>query len=268
LEILTPLMARDFIQVMGGWTPENGYAQMNTSLLYKKFLLALFGILGRKEDVKTLKLNTKEIRYENKFKVDIPTEQILKLIEVTLADKRKNARYKPQLAFGWSIMSFDGLRPGEALGLYYSDIDYEKRQVNLVRHPNERYFPKATKVGDAPTPIPLNDFSFHLLKNFTNETDNRQERILPVSYTTLRHRFIRHAKKAEMKDKEGNKLTPHKLRHAFAQIWRRGKGDLQILKEVMRHSDIRITMLYSEPTTGEIEDEFEKVINVPIKEVS
>jgi hypothetical protein len=49
---------------------------------------------------------------------------------------------------------------------------------------------------------------------------------------------------------------------ARAHLWRSNKGDLQMLKEVMRHSDIRITMIYSTPSTGEINSEFEKTINV------
>jgi hypothetical protein len=45
-------------------------------------------------------------------------------------------------------MSFDGLRPSEALGTYFSDIDVADKKITLVRHQNERYFPKATKVSD------------------------------------------------------------------------------------------------------------------------
>ncbi|MFX1562423.1 MAG: tyrosine-type recombinase/integrase [Promethearchaeota archaeon] len=265
LETLTPLLVKDFIQQMGKWKPNKGYAEMNTAALYKKFILAFFGSVGRRDDIKWIKANLKEVKFVSKFKVDIPTEEILRLIDVTLNDKRKNASYKPHLAFGWSIMAFDGFRPSEALGLYYTDIDWETSQVSLVRHPKEKYFPKTMKVGDPAISIPLNELSMSLL-NFTTKFD-RQERIIPVSYTTLRRRFIRYAKMAEVKDREGNKLTPHKLRHVFGHLWRRNKGDLQVLKEVMRHSDIRITMIYSAPSSGEIEDEFEKTINLQIKEV-
>lgn len=86
------------------------------------------------------------------------------------------------------------------------------------------------------------------------------KRILPIGYCTFKTRFYKYIKIAEVKDTEGNKITPHKMRHVFGHLWRNNDGDLQILKE-LRHSDIKITMLYSAPTNTEITSEFEKTIN-------
>jgi integrase len=258
LETLTPLSAKVFIQQMGKWSAEtNSYEAMNTAALYKKYLLAFFASLGKTDFVKWIKSNLKEVKFVSHFKVDIPTEEILRLIDTAFNDKRKNARYKKQIAFGISIMAFDGLRPAESLGLYYSDIDWVNKQVNIVRHPNEKYHPKAVKVGDPTVPIPLNEFSFHLLRTFTSEENDSDVRIIPVSYTTYRKRFLRYVNEAEVEDREGNKLTPHKMRHVFGHLWRNRGGDLQILKEIMRHSDIRITMGYSAPSKGEVNEAFE-----------
>lgn len=253
LETLKPLDMQDFIKQMGKWTPQEGYVQMNTAALYKKFLLAFFASLRMKEQIKDLKNITREVKFVSHFKVDIPTEQILKLIEVTAKEDR-------ELAFGFSLMAFDGLRPGEVLGLYFSDIIEESKIINLQRHEGERYFPKATKVGDPAVPIPLNDFSLELFTHIlrSNEVNKR---ILPMSYKTFRKRFYKYVNEAQVEDKEGNKVTPHKLRHVFGHLWRNRGGDLQVLKEVMRHSDIRITMIYSAPSSGEVKSEFEQIIN-------
>ena len=264
LETLTPLSAKVFIQQMGKWSPENNnYEEMNTAALYKKYLLSFFASLGKKEHGKWIKANLKEVKFVSHFKVDIPTEQILRLIDTAYNDKRVNAHYQQQIAFGISIMAFDGLRPAESLGLYYSDIDWENKQVNLVRHPNEKYHPKAVKVGDPAGPIPINDFSLSLLRSFTSEGEVNEpnKRIIPISYTTYRKRFLRYVKEAEVVDKEGNKVTPHKMRHVLGHLWRRQKGDLQVLKEILRHSDIRITMGYSAPSKGEVSSEFQATIN-------
>ena len=259
LDEMKSLHAKAFIQEMGGYDPKTShYEAMNSAVAYKRFMRALFNSLGRRDDSLWLRNNMKEVQPQNKFRVDIPTEQVLRLIEVTQDDKKHP--YSQEFALGWSLMAFDGLRPGEALGFYFGDIDLENKQINLQRHEGEKYFPKSTKVGDPATPIPLNDFSIYLFSLANKREPN--SRVIPVSYKTLRKWFYRYCEKAGVEDKEGNKVTLHKMRHVFGHLWRNNKGDLQVLKEVMRHSDIRITMIYSAPSTGEISSEFEQTINI------
>ena len=264
LETMKPLHAKAFIQEMGKYDPQTStYFEMNSAASYKRFMRTLFNNLGRAEDSKLLRDNLRDVTPINKFKVDIPTEEIYKLIQVTLEDKK--CSYAKELAFAFSIMAFDGLRPSEALGLFFSDVDVVNKKIRLVRHPNESYFPKATKVSDAPIINHIGDFCLSLFLAFSPSDPSKvNRRILPISYFTFRSRFKKYIKKAEVKDREGNKVTPHKLRHVFGHLWRNSKGDLQILKEMLRHSDIRITMLYSAPTNTEITSEFEKTINSKI----
>jgi integrase len=258
LREMNSLDAKAFIQEMGGYDPKTSqYKVMNTAVAYKRFMRALFNSLGRRNDSKWLRDNMKDVQPLNKFRVNIPIKQILKLIEITQSDKDNT--HSQEYAFGWSLMAFDGLRPGEILGIYFSDLDLENKYINLERHKGEEYFPKATKVGDPAAPIPLNDFSIHLFGLVNKREPNT--RVIPVSYKTLRKWFYRYCKKAEVEDKEGNRITLHKMRHVFGHLWRNNKGDLQVLKEVMRHSDIRITMIYSAPSKGEIGSEFEKTVN-------
>ncbi len=255
------LHAKAFIQKMGRYDLKTSYYKsMNSAVAYKRFMRALFNSLGRRDDSKWLRDNMKEVQPQNKFRVDIPIEQILKLIEVTQNDKKNP--YSQEFALGWSLMAFDGLRPGEVLGLYFEDLDLENKKINLQRHKGERYFPKSTKVGDPAVLIPLNDFSIYLLHSVSKREPN--SRVIPVSYKTLLKWFYRYCEKTVIEDREGNKVTLHKMRHVFGHLWRNNKGDLQVLKEVMRHSDIRITMIYSAPSSGEINSEFEKTINFNI----
>lgn len=266
LETMKPLHAKAFIQLMGHYDPQTStYLEMNSAASYKRFLRTLFNNLGRSEEAKILCHNLRDVQPINRFKVDIPTEEIYKLIQAAFEDKKY--KYSKQLAFAFSLMAFEGFRPSEALGLYFSDVDVANKKISLVRHPNERYFPKATKVSEPAVINPLSDFCLHSFLTFASaNTKNMNERILPISYETFRQRFKKYILKAEVKDKEGNKITPHKMRHVFGHLWRNSKGDLQILKEILRHSDIRITMLYSAPTNTEITSEFEKTINNNIHE--
>ena len=202
--------------------------------------------VGRKDIADYVRTNMREIKKENKFRVDLTFEEVLRLIRVTTQLKLKLA---------WSLMSFDGLRAGEVLGLFYSDIDTEAKAVRLWRRLGERYYPKGMKVNQQARTVPLNDLSAELYRQLPFK---KGERILTVSYKTLRKWFNRYVALAEVK--RDYPVTMHKLRHFFAHYWRQNKGDIQVLKEVMRHSDIRYTMLYSEPSEAEVKTEFEKVM--------
>jgi integrase len=247
LQTITPLQVKAFIYETG--TDRKGALVMNTAASYKRFMATLLGSLDRKDVVEWLKKNTREIKRIDKFKVDLELWEILKFIDVTK---------QPTLKFAWSIMAFNDFRPGEALGLYYSDVDTNAKVVRLVRHEGERYFPKGMKIEDKAVTIPLNDFSAALFKQLPYRVN---QRIVTISYETLRKWFKRYMTQAGI-TRTTYKLTPHKLRHFFAHYWRQNKGDLQILKTVMRHSDIRYTLLYSEPSEAETTEEFKKVMHI------
>ncbi len=243
LRELQPVDVKKFILEAG---THDGNFVMNSAAIYKQFVCSVMRFVGRKDIADYVRTNMREIKKENKFRVDLTLEEILRLIRVTAQLKLK---------FAWSLMSFDGLRAGEVLGLCYADIDLEDKVVRLLRRSNERYYPKGMKVNQQAKAVPLNDLSAELFRQLSFK---KAERILPISYKTLRKWFNRYVVLAEIK--RDYPVTMHKLRHFFAHYWRQNKGDIQVLKEVMRHSDIRYTMLYSEPSDAEIKTEFEKVM--------
>jgi integrase len=246
LRELKPVDAKKFILWAG--TNKKGKLVMNTAAVYKQYLCSVVRFVDRKDIADYIRTNTREIKKEAKFKVDLKLDEVLKLIEVTDNIKLKLA---------WSLFSFDGLRAGEVLGLHYGDIDLEKKVILLLRREGEKHFPKGMKVNQQPKSIPLNGISAELFKRLPLSNGI----ILPISYKTLRKWFIRYAAQAGIANKT-YPITMHKLRHFFAHYWRQHKGDIQVLKQVMRHSDIRYTMLYSEPTDKEIKSEFENVMKI------
>lgn len=242
---LKPIDIKGFIYDVA--THDNQFV-MNTAASYKRFMAALMRFIGRKDLVEYIRLNMREVKAENKFAVDLSLDEVLALIDVT---------DQPRLKFAWSMMSFNDLRPGEVLGLHYSDIDVENKTVRLLRRDGERYYPKGMKVGQPAKTIPLNDFSLALVQKLPSK---RGERIVNVSYKTLRKWFNRAVEDVEIH--KDYPMTMHKLRHFFGHYWTRHKGDIRILKEVMRHTDIKYTLLYTKPSTAEIKDEFKAVVNL------
>ncbi len=228
------------------------YHAINTAAAYKRYLRAILKGTNQTRTSEWIRLNLREIQPVNHFKVDIPTEEILKLIAVT---------EQPELKYAWSIMAFDGFRPGETLGHYHTDIDTTTKTILLQRHEGEKYFPKGMKLGEPAISIPINEFSLLLYQQVPKE-DNR---VVNISYKTMRKWFNRYVKLAELKDRNGNKITAHKLRHFFGHYYNNNKGNIVTLKEIMRHSDLRYTMIYTAPSKREVTEDFNKTVNQTLK---
>jgi len=243
---LKPIDVKKFIYESG--VNEKGEHVMNTMFSYKKFLAALLRFIGKADLVEYIRLNMREVKVENKFAVDLTLDEVLRLIDVT-----DQMRFK----FAWSLMAFDGLRSSEVLGLQYADIDIEKKIVQLFRRKGSRYYPKGMKIDDKPKIIPLNSFSLALFQKLSYKSG---ERIVNISYKNLRKWFMRYAIIAQIHTEYP--FTLHKLRHFFGHFWMKQRGDIRTLQKIMRHSDIKYTLLYTEPSKAEVREEFEAVTNL------
>ena len=242
LETLQPIHVKDFV-----------YQQkaMNSKATYKRFLAALFRFIGRQDLLEYIKSSMKEVKSEEKFAVDITLEEVLKLIDMT---------DQIDLKLAWSLMAFDGLRPGEMLGLFSEDFDLKREKLILRRREGLKYGPKGMKPDSKPKTIPLNPLSIGLFKQLNEGT----KQILPCSYKTLRKWFSRYVKEAGIH--RAYPVTMHKLRHFFGHDWNKRKGNIRILKEVMRHSKIEYTLLYTKPSEEEITEEFRQVVSWMVKQ--
>jgi len=236
LETLKPIHAKEII-----------YRQkaMNSRATYKKFLKALFRSIGRVDLVEYINDNLREVKEEEKFAVDLTLKEMLSLIDVT-----KQILFK----FGWSLMAFDGLRPGEVLGLHFEDVDVDREKIILRRREGEKYGPKGMKPKDKEKTIPINPLSLELFK----QIPQGRGRILPISYKTMRKWFNRYVKEVGIAREEYS-VTMHKMRHFFGHFYNKQRGNIRVLKEIMRHSKIQYTLLYTKPSEGEIEEDFRSV---------
>jgi integrase len=243
LQTLQPIHVKEFI-----------YQQkaMNSKATYKRFLAALLRFVGRQDLLEYIKSSMKEVKSEEKFAVDITLEEVLKLIDVT---------DQVELKLAWSLMAFDGLRPGEVLGLFREDFDLRREKLILRRREDLKYGPKGMKPDSKPKAIPLNPLSMSLFKQLNEGT----KQILPCSYKTLRKWFSRYVKEAGI-HRSSYMVTMHKLRHFFGHYWTNQKGNIRILKEVMRHSKIEYTLLYTKPSEEEITEEFKQVVSWMVKQ--
>jgi len=226
----------------------------NTQAEAKRFLSALLKFLGAYEQLSNLKSLLREVKPDfSKFRVDLNIEEIQKLIE---------ACYPIEYKFAVSLMALNGLRVSEVLGLHWQDIDTQNDTITLQRREGEPYYPKGMALNDKPIRIPLNHVSKELYNILYNGSASHEGRILPMSYKT----FLKwHYRFTEGVLNKPYRITPHKLRHAFAHVWLANGGSIRKLQAMLRHKRLETTTIYSEPSEKELTNEFELVLNKALR---
>ncbi|MCK8817277.1 tyrosine recombinase XerC [Natroniella sulfidigena] len=137
-----------------------------------------------------------------------------------------------------------GLRISELVSLNVNDINYQDQSIKFYGKGNkERYVPLHQEViaaiknylPDRKQITPSNADAKEAL--FLSNRGNR------ISTRTVQKMVKKYAKKAGIKN--ANQITPHKLRHTFASILYRKTKDLRVLQELLGHSDISTTQIYT-----------------------
>jgi site-specific recombinase XerD len=121
-----------------------------------------------------------------------------------------------------------GLRSAEAVGLDLADVDFEQEQVHV-----------RGKGGKERT-VPLGEEAAHWLARYLREA---------------RPELARGAENAVFLSARGRRLdtstlrrtfaNPHRLRHAFATHLLEGGADLRTIQELLGHSSLSTTQMYS-----------------------
>jgi integrase/recombinase XerD len=121
-----------------------------------------------------------------------------------------------------------GLRSSEAVGLDLADVDFDREQLHVRGK------------GGKERIVPLGEEAGRLLARYLHEA---------------RPELLRGAENAVFVSARGNRLDtstlrrifahPHRLRHAFATHLLEGGADLRTIQELLGHSSLSTTQLYS-----------------------
>jgi site-specific recombinase XerD len=121
-----------------------------------------------------------------------------------------------------------GLRASEAVGLDLADVDFDREQLHVRGK------------GGKERIVPLGEEAGHLLAGYLHEA---------------RPQLVRDAENAVFVSARGKRLDtstlrrvfahPHRLRHAFATHLLEGGADLRTIQELLGHSSLSTTQLYS-----------------------
>jgi integrase len=155
-----------------------------------------------------------------------------------------------------------GLRRGELIGLRWGDVDFDKKQMNVVRSVAEM------ALGDVKTEaskkaVPLDDFMIGELSAWHRFTPYKEpgdwvfasdspragvkRGKQPYWPATIMRHFIQPvAKKLGISD-----INWHTFRHTYSTLLRANGEDPEVVQELLRHSSIKITMdIYTQAGTA------------------
>lgn len=180
----------------------------------------------------------------------IPTflsiDEIKNLLSVF--DETKPTEYRDKTMV--LVMYSAGLRVSELINLKKRSINFEEKLITLKGKGNKERF------------VPLNYIALEYLNNYLSQNKNNKvfskSKYLFINKKdgkplTRQYFFVelnKYAKRAGI-DK---KISPHTLRHSFATHLLENGADLRVVQELLGHSKIETTQIYTHLSTKKILD--------------
>jgi len=171
--------------------------------------------------------NIKTPKIEKKLPTVLTKKEVIKLFDAT-------NNFKSKLIL--KILYSSGLRVSEVTNLKFEDINFDEK-TGIVRQgkgKKDRIFILSKEITDD-----LTDYQKRLNKTqgyiFTNNKNN------PISTRNIQKIIKNSAKKANI----NKNITPHKLRHSFATHLLESGTDIRIIQELLGHSNLQTTQIYT-----------------------
>ncbi len=200
-----------------------------------------------------LKVNPTDALKSPKLGLHLPEylsmDEIDNLLDIEVTDPF-SARNKAIL----ELMYATGLRISEVISLEFKNIDFEECIVRVMGKGNKERI------------VPINDYALDALNTYIEEY-----RPLMVKNEVNNYLFLNnHGKqmtrqgifkmiKAECLKKGITKdISPHTIRHTFATHLLENGADLRIIQELLGHSDISTTQIYTHLTNDELKNDYKK----------
>ena len=146
-----------------------------------------------------------------------------------------------------------GLRKSELENLEWSDIDFNRKKLKVTIKDN--WSPKTNE-----REIPINEGLYALLEKQKQKT-GKSGYVFPGEDGKMifRNRLLRRIKTLAKRLKMGDNIGIHTLRHTFASHLVMKGVDLATIKQLMGHSDIETTMIYSHLTEDHVNNAVDKL---------
>lgn len=174
------------------------------------------------------------------------------------------------------LMSYTGLRQGEALALKWSDIDFENKKITVNKTAariKERQTLQTPKTKNSKRVISIDPVTLSILKSWKKDqikiyfrNGKHFEGDENFIFTNQRaewvhiHNFIRYFKRF-IADHKLKSITPHGLRHTHASLLFSAGVEPKNISDRLGHSTVQITLdLYTHITEEQRSDTVDKLL--------
>lgn len=177
----------------------------------------------------------------------LSVDDVDKILNIQVVDKY-SSRDKAML----ELMYSSGLRVSELINLKLNDISLDEDVVRILgKGSKERIVP----IGDCAKEALNNYINIYRKDLFKN---NRSDYLfLSKNGTKLsRQYFFKLIKKQSSLNNINKNISPHTLRHSFATHMLNYGADLRSIQELLGHSDISTTQIYTHISQSKIKDDY------------
>lgn len=193
--------------------------------------------------------NIRMPKLEKKLPEYLTVEEIDKLLNI-----KTNTAYEKRNKAMLEMLYGTGMRISELINLTMSNIFLEDKMVKV--------FGKGSKERI----IPTNDYALECLKDYLQFGRGELLGTKTSEYVFISSRHSKITRQAFFKiikklcEEAGIKknISPHILRHSFATHLLHNGADLRIVQELLGHSDISTTQIYTHLTNEKLENEYDK----------
>lgn len=197
--------------------------------------------------------NPSDAIYLPKVRKSLPNilteDEVLKLLDIKLSD---NFSYRNKAML--ELMYATGLRVSEIINLKLSDIDLSDDLI--------RTFGKGSKERI----IPIGEYALEYLTKYINEYRSSMLKGKNVEYIFInnhgkqmtRQGFFKIIKRIAKEKGINKELSPHTLRHSFASHLLKYGADLRTIQELLGHSNISTTQIYTHITNEELKENYKE----------
>ena len=155
---------------------------------------------------------------------DAPKEdEIAKMLELVDGDSPLALRNRALLELLYS----GGLRSAEVVGLDLGDVDFEREAVHVRGK------------GGKERVVPLGEEAAHQVARYLRDGRPKLARAVDALFLSIRGRRLDTSTVRRLL------RNPHRLRHAFATHLLEGGADLRTIQELLGHSSLSTTQIYS-----------------------
>ena len=226
-----------------GMNPRSIRRHITTIKEFHKYLVKY------KKVIKNVSLNIDIIKVSKKLPTVISNDEMNKILDINL-DNPFHFRDKAML----ELMYGSGLRVSELVNLTIYNVDFQNKLILIEgKGKKERIVPMSKYSSDA-----LKDY-LEIRKSLIKKGKNEEKLFLNNHGEGITRHGFNYILKNILESKNISKnITPHSLRHTFATDMLNNGADLRTIQELLGHSDLTTTRIYTHVMNNKLKEDYLK----------